>query len=112
MTQYYGIKNLTKNHCISGDWHAAPPSPQHMQYFIGFFGWNVGDYILCGSPNATFAWNWELDAWSAHDTVMPIREKRYAAPPLPNYRSKKIAPAKNESLVKLEESFNSEKFFK
>jgi hypothetical protein len=112
MTQYYGIKNLTKNHCVSGDWTVAPPSPENMRYFISFFGWSTGDYILCGSHNATFVWNWELDAWSAHETVMPIQEKRYAAPMLPSRIPRNTSVASDTRLVALEQKFCDEKYFK
>jgi hypothetical protein len=83
MVQHFGLKNITTNTRVSGDWIIAPPSPYKMSYYIKYFGWQPGDVILSGSDLVMFVWNWELNAWTHCEAAVPEYERAFAAPDIP-----------------------------
>ena len=83
MVQHFGLKNITTNTRVSGDWTGAPPSPYKMAYYTKYFDWQPGDIILCGSDMVTFVWNWDLKQWQHCETTIPEYERVFAAPEIP-----------------------------
>jgi hypothetical protein len=114
MVQQYGIKNFTANHCVCAPteeaWTAAPPSPAKMKNYITYFGWEKGDYILCGSRLATFRWDWDAGVWRNEQLIIPPMERRFTAPAIaPHARVTK--KAMNTSIDALAETFRPDAFF-
>jgi hypothetical protein len=110
---HFGLKNITTNTRVSGNWNAAPPSPYKMSYYTKYFGWQPGDIILSGSNLVMFVWNWDTSMWEYCDAAVPEYERAFAAPEIPEgYKPwMKVRPPTEGRLRLLAEKFDDVNHF-